>query len=249
MAGFTDLYDPDTSGYEPQQGMWGGGGADSTGWGADTGGGGGNWWGDLANMLKGPALDFAGAAGTAGAGALFGQLGRQHGSPGTPSTVQGVDVRTGTGQAAEDTRLGAAQGAGKRFAGLLGGGPYAGGMNPEEMAAEENKIRAGSRNADAARFSGRGGGSGSLETGGSALRETSAVEQFRRNQREVTNQEINRSGQLTGQLTGGFQQMAAPVLPGMPGTPDTESPWSRIMSSAMAPSIGRGVKSILSKYI
>jgi len=193
------------------------------------------WWAQLADLLKPIATEVAPGAAEAGANSLFSLL------PGaTRGGVQGMDTRTGTGQAAEATRLGAAQGAGTRFQSLLQGGPYGGGMNPEELAAEEQKIRAGSRNADAARSLSGGGG---LETGGGALRETGAVEQFRRNQREVTNQEINRAGGLTGQLTSGFQGLAPYTIQ------PRESPWSKILTSTLGPAIGRGVKIVMTKFV
>lgn len=193
------------------------------------------WWAQLADLLKPMATEVAPGAAEAGANSLFSLL------PGaTRGEARGLDTRTGTGQAAEATRLGAAQGAGTRFQSLLQGGPYGGGMNPEELAAEEQKIRAGSRNADAARGLSGGGG---LETGGGALRETGAVEQFRRNQREVTNQEINRAGGLTGQLTSGFQGLAPYTIQ------PRESPWAKILTSTLGPAIGKGVKSVMTKFV
>ena len=227
----------------------------SSGWGSnlnvgpESGGGGGGFWGGLADLLKPAATAMLPAAGQAVAGGVFSSL-----FPGQGAQVRGMDTRTGTGMGAETNRMSlfpgaseAATGAGTRFKQLLGGGPYAAGMTPEEMAAEEQKIRTGSRNADAARGLSGGGG---LETSGGALRETGAVEQFRRNQREVTNQEINRAGTMAGDLygragnlTSGFQNLTPYSVPSRP------SPWGNILTSTLAPAFGKGISSVLTKYM
>ena len=156
-----------------------------------------------------------------GVGAAAAGAGIQAFMPGTPSRVMQVDPRTATGTAAENLRLGAAgQAASKLNASFTD--PY-GALTPEEQA----RVKKTTRSADAAR--------GMLETGGSAVREREALSA------ENTARQRELYGNV-GNLTQGYAPRSVNVIPGQ------ESPWARILTAALAPSIGKGFGSALQRW-
>lgn len=141
--------------------------------------------------------------------------------PGQGSRIVGTDVRTDTGKAAEGIRLGAAGQAGQQLNDSFTS-PY-GALTPEE----QDRIKRERRSADAAR--------GMLETGGSGSRESTDL--LRAN--EAKRQQLYGN---VGTLTGGYQPYGTAPIPG------SESPWSRILTMALAPAAEKGFKGLLDKW-
>jgi len=132
--------------------------------------------------------------------------------PSTPNRVISPDTRTEQGTAAENLRL---QNAGSASGALSNA--RAGKLDPYM----EQQVRRRSRSADAAR--------GMLETGGSAGRETNAVQ-------EELNRVLNREAGNVSNMTSGYAQRPAMSMPGH------ENPWAKVITAALMPGIGQAGK-------
>jgi len=171
-----------------------------------------DWGGGFKDFLR----DMAPGVGEALAGGAINMM-----MPGTPSKVMSFDPRTGTGQAAEGLRLGAAQSASSMLQNAFTS-PY-GALTPEE----QYRIRKNTRSADAAR--------GALETGGSGYREGTALETANTNRlRELYGN--------VGNLTSNYQPMQIQQIQG------AENPWARLLTSSLAPAFGKGFGGLAKKF-
>ena len=171
------------------------------------------WYMQAAQGFLGGVIPAAGAAAT---GMLIDRM-----FPGTPGAARAVDMRQPEmqrGAVMAEDRLKNLQARPTSF-GLPG--------DPEVVNTPAGQrmyqIRKNVRSADAAR--------GALNTGGSALRETEAVNRAVGDEyNQITNQGFQNLGSMSPQLQ--FQQ-----------EPARENPFARILTSALAPGIAGGLKS------
>lgn len=152
-------------------------------------------WFDLGSSILKSLIGPAIGAGIGVAGnALF---------PGQGPQIIGTDPRSQEMTEAERLRLSSGNIAAKRYH-ALSTGDYSG------IEDELGRVKAGSRNADAAR--------GAFRTGGSKLREQDAVSRY-------VAQARAQAGQEAGTFTSGYQPKTISNVPAQP------SPWSKIIES------------------
>lgn len=187
-------------------------------------GAGGFDWGSLGSGLADLGKGVAGAAIPAAAGAGAGMLINKL-MPGTPDKLNLVDTRQGVTQAGANMALDRARNiqANPESFGLPGD------PNDPNTAAGKKKydIVQGSRNADAAR--------GMFSTGGSAARETNAVN-------TAVGNEYNKIwGDSMNTLS------AQPAMSGYVKGAE-ENPWGKLLGSAVNPAVSKGMSALLANW-
>ena len=182
-------------------------------------------WGSIGKeFLKGAAPGIGQAAVGAGAQALF---------PGQGGKVIGLDARTPEGKQADASRLTIQ---GKAADELMKGlsDKHYGTLSPEMQAADLDDIRRQRRSTDAAR--------GMLETGGSGRREAQDTRAYMRDRENERNATINQRFGQAYAGTQGFNPQSTFQ------TPATTNPWAKILTSALAPGVGKGIEKSLERW-
>lgn len=178
----------------------------------------GNWGMIGADFLKGAAPGLA--AGSVGllANMLF---------PGTPAKTIATDLRSNTGRAAEDMRLGAAGKANAELDKAIADPTY-NTLSPEQQDRAKYETRRDSRASGAAR--------GILESGVNLDAENTALLKQKGQWEQQRNQGINQRFADVGNLTGGYQSRWVTQTKG------EENPWATVATAAMAPAVKRGTE-------
>lgn len=192
------------------------------------GGGGGFDWGGLLGKIGGGFADIGKGALSAGLPALAGAgvgAGINALLPGKSAQVNLVDPRQGVTQAGGQMALERAQNIMRNPTSFgLPGDP----SDPSTPAGKKRyDITQGVRSADAAR--------GAFMTGGSAARETSALNR-------AVGDEYSRIFESSMGTLAGQQPMAGYVSPAQ------ENPWAKILGGAVSPAVSKGLSSLLANW-
>ncbi len=183
-------------------------------------------WGDIGREVVRSAVPNLAAAGVGmAARALF---------PGEPGKIVNADLRTGTGRAAEDLRLGGAQTANRELQKSLKD-PYYGTLSEEDRQEEIRKMKQSVRAGAAAR--------GILESGVSLEQERRGLADLRVHWAQERNKAINdRFGQLSAN-TGGFTPQWSHRVEG------EKNPWGEMITGAVAPAVKAGTQTAVNKWM